>query len=43
MIQHNCCIIIFIDIYQAIVRYITCASFFNFAKEETWLSNNELR
>ena len=35
MIKPNCCVNIIIDIYEAIVRHIRYASFFNFAKEET--------
>ena len=34
MIQPNCCVIIFTDIREAIVRYITHGSFLSFAKEK---------
>ena len=39
----NCCIIILTDGYEAIVRYKRSASFFNFAKDEKYLSENELK
>ena len=39
-IHPNCSIIIFIDIYEAILWYARCVSFFNFTKDETWVIIN---
>ena len=39
-IHPNCSIIIFIDLYEAILWHIRCVSFFNFTKDKTWIIIN---